>query len=716
MKRENCEFGMNHTSEIGNLAKNNSYFDFVELDKYSCWVAADETTGDDKQIAIMVVHSILKSFRQKPTMSQRELNKYISEARELVVQIKGNRRMNVGLAVVITDYTKAVCIASGNEKIFLFKSMSSMNSEQTIELSANDSDEKDFWIDPSEEDFVFGSLIWKMVKLQDGDVLLLCNAGFWKKVDQYEITNALHGVKEPYMFLYNLKYLLYGKQDPSLVSYTIAAIFAFQVAKPGASRWMKPLAAVVAVLLLLFGIWHYQLLNRFKPASQEEQQASVDNTKQEETIPQTSPASKQAREAIPPPNQQYAEAAQKGDQYVKAQEYVKALEEYNKAVNAVLSGDKTTKSVYRRKADLTQLIIDGDKLAASGASEAALAKYMSAQQKVMEKKDYDTTGLQKRITTTQGILDVKKGIAQGDRELILKNYQVALDEYTRASELAREIAYDTRKLGLEKKIKKAENQLQQEAAEAERLADREKNLENEKLNLKTAPSLKPETTKPLLSKEPSHQPAKSSGNTSSRWAVFDYNARVEPPTGFMEGNNKFLMADFCAVKNGALVMNTMDNPAAGPSYKLAIPSDRTIGFKFTVVARVKVDSEYGMDFDLRAVGLRERIRLLNSGIKLENTGNRSGFIKTADWHTYWITFEVVDAAGTPTLLTKVYVDGASTPVVKSESTTADSNNYFRIGDCSGSNGYSGEIDWIVWKFNETGKPGQMTLPTGFTFK
>ena len=198
-----------------------------------------------------------------------------------------------------------------------------------------------------------------------------------------------------------------------------------------------------------------------------------------------------------------------------------------------------------------------------------------------------------------------------------------------------------------------------------------------------------------------------------KWVAYDYTTKVEPPTGFAEGSSSSSMSSFCKIDNGVLIMDTMSAPTAGPTYRLPVSTTK-VGFKFTVVVRAKANSNIGMDFDFRS-GLRERIKLLNSVIELNTSGNKAD-IKATDWHTYFISYEFIDDAGITKLVTKVYVDGGVAPLIEGKSTTADSASYFRFGDGSGSDGYAGSIDWIMWTFDGAYSPDQVNLPDGFSLK
>ncbi len=203
----------------------------------------------------------------------------------------------------------------------------------------------------------------------------------------------------------------------------------------------------------------------------------------------------------------------------------------------------------------------------------------------------------------------------------------------------------------------------------------------------------------------------SGAAVTPNWVAYDYTTAIEPPTNFVEGTSSAPMADFCKIKDGILEFNTMSNPSAGPTYKLMIPN-AAAGFKFTAVIKAKVDAELGLDFDFRT-GIRERITLGSGAITLANTGKADSSFKTTDWHTYFLSYEITNDGK---LVTKVYLDGATAPLVEGLSTAADSSGYFRFGDGSGSKPYASSIDWIIWTFDGAFSPDQVNLPAGFSLK
>lgn len=198
------------------------------------------------------------------------------------------------------------------------------------------------------------------------------------------------------------------------------------------------------------------------------------------------------------------------------------------------------------------------------------------------------------------------------------------------------------------------------------------------------------------------------GADAQAWKTMNYTEAVEAPVDFAEGNSNYPMASFCKIEDGALLFDSTTDPKATVSYKLLLNTPKD--FKMTFAIRTKVLNEFGLDIDLRG-SVRERIILKNGMIEL-NTSKSSIDFNTSEWHTYLITFENKGI----NLNTKIYVDGATEPVVSGISQKSDNSGYFRFGDGSSGNGYRAAIDWIAWTLDGAFTPDQVTLPEGFSLK
>jgi hypothetical protein len=702
-----CDFQMNYTTETGAGANNNSFFDYVELDDYACWIAADSDSEIGRDIARTIVRSILNNFSDNPTILQREMKQYLLAARELAVKMNGDTAVRVGLAIVATNYSKMLCIATGNERIYHLRRFLQRKAEgggSCFELGVTENDETERLATYSPKQ-IFGLFITKTINLRNDDVILLANSGFWENAAFYEVSDTLQESDESYQFLANLKRLLLRRRKGDLLSYTIVAIYINRI--KGLSGKIKTvIAASLAGFILLAGLVVFKLfIKQNKPASK-----VASGTQVSQTIQKTGLGN-------------YAGYEQNGDNLVQDEEYALALDEYIKAGACEDLKTAGARRTVQSKIAIIQMILDGDQLAATGKFAGALAKYRAAQKAASAIEAYNQAGLQKRTATIRVKLTVNALVAKGNRALADGNYKEALSQYTSAKTLAKNVLYNIAKFGLDAKIAKVKSRLTEEEMLARQEANQTRNDPNEAES--QAEQLPVADESQATFKHP-RQPEKSpeaalkgqeklapKPEFQNGLTVYKYNAKVGPPPGFGEGNRESLMATYCQITDQALVLNTLANRSASPCYRLPFPAIKANGLKFTVVARVKAGSECGWDFDFRGAGFRERVCLLANGIRLECAGRQSGLVRAKEWHTYCMAFEVNPNAN---LLVRVYVDGAEKPAVWGVSTVTDGNNYFRFGDVSGFSGYLGTLEWIAWSFDNAYTPEQISLPGGFVWK
>jgi hypothetical protein len=443
MRKEQSDFQMNYTTETGSLAKNSSCFDFVELDDFACWIAADINTETDQEIANIIVRSILRQFTNNPTIAQQEIKQYIINAQELVVNVCENTSIKVGLAIIVTDYSKILCIATGNERLYHLRRQLQLGDDaaQVLELGAADSDGSDRLDDYADQNAIFGLFIAKTIVLHDGDVVLIGNSGFWENAGLEDISDALQGINESFMFLYNLKELVLRKQAESMINYTVVAIFINRVYKNSLIDYLKTAIAVTVVMLFMIGLFVFKPF--VKPHGQTVELA------------QSSPATQAARSD----QNMVALYEQAGDNFVKLEEYLKASVEFNKAISCAGLKETAARNRIQKKLVITQMIIAADQLATEEKFAAALAKYEAAKKAASKGHTYDLSGLQKRAATAQVKLIVNAMVAAGDRDVTKRNFKAALDQYISAKALAKNAHYDTAKLGLKRKILKIKAKL-----------------------------------------------------------------------------------------------------------------------------------------------------------------------------------------------------------------------------------------------------------------
>ncbi len=113
----------------------------------------------------------------------------------------------------------------------------------------------------------FKPFVSKKMKLLDGDVLVLCTAGFWEDVNEIEMADALEDTKDPEQYTDLLEEVLLSRQRKVVNNYTIATIFAnkvYQETNKKKMKYIKMIAAALIVALVVGGAVLF-FIKRSKP-------------------------------------------------------------------------------------------------------------------------------------------------------------------------------------------------------------------------------------------------------------------------------------------------------------------------------------------------------------------------------------------------------------------------------------------------------------------
>jgi len=199
---------------------------------------------------------------------------------------------------------------------------------------------------------------------------------------------------------------------------------------------------------------------------------------------------------------------------------------------------------------------------------------------------------------------------------------------------------------------------------------------------------------------------------SLTWNVYDWTTNVEPPTDWVAQN---YMNNYCTIQDGILIFDTTYSVGITSDYRYNFSSSVDTGFTMTIVFKAKGEAgttyrSWTFDFQNKYRGGLEitpsGIRLLNGTSTLTSTTTITG----SDWHTYYLTFEVVSDG----INANLYIDGESTPTLSGKITSTTNNTYMRLGDTSSTASYKGYIDWIFWTFDCAEPPSIVPLPPGYT--
>ncbi|MDM5249169.1 MULTISPECIES: serine/threonine protein phosphatase [unclassified Lysinibacillus] len=426
MRKENSNFKTSFLSEAGSFLQNKDYFAYTELDDVACWVAVKGLDSDQEiSSAELAVKAILEKFMEKPSMSRRSIKKYIRYAQNILQNQSLRVRLKASIVMVVSDYSKMIVAVAGNSRLYHFRNgtLSFKSTDQSLaqELVSNRNRSLDISQHEERTNLLnylgkpndFQPFVSKKMKLMDGDVLVLCTAGFWEDVGEIEMADALEDVKEPEQYTDLLEEVLLSRQRKVVNNYTIAAIFVNKVYQETNKKKMKYIkmiaAALIVTLIVGGGAIYYQAKQGKKMA-----ELTVEMKDHEKS----------------------------GNLYFQDGNYEKALLEYSEGRNAAKKlNDPIHRNLLAKKLRITELIINGDKLAEEGKFNEALEQYEKAKKEGKLIDDFGKEAIEQRIANMDTIVQIAEAVKDGDFRFESEDYNGALAAYQKARKKALTIAY-----------------------------------------------------------------------------------------------------------------------------------------------------------------------------------------------------------------------------------------------------------------------------------
>lgn len=239
-------FVTSFVSEKGDNSKNNSYFSYVELDDFGCWLVVD---GDNKgifkeQIASYIGESIIESFIANPTIKRRELEKMLISIHKKYrnMQLKESKDSesytSCSIAMVVTDYTKVNLLNIGNTRygllrnnVFMKKSCDDSLAYLQYEAGNILYDEIRFRKDKNILTQRFGIdrgikiSISESFQLKPKDKILLCTQGAWENLSDEDIEIISESSERVGKFVGTLVNQMKKSCFHKLNNYTICGIY-----------------------------------------------------------------------------------------------------------------------------------------------------------------------------------------------------------------------------------------------------------------------------------------------------------------------------------------------------------------------------------------------------------------------------------------------------------------------------------------------------------
>ncbi len=240
MRKQNSEFLTAFTSEASKDIKNTDYFGFVELDDFACYVIAD---GIDDQLealsAKLAVTAATSAFLEAPSMSRRAIKRCLRAANRALLEARSKTSLKASIIIVLTNYVKLRYGQAGNIRLRLYRNgflqYQTTDQSLTMDMVREEKVSQDkvaahlernnlYTFLGQEKDF--HPVVSKKLKLTNADVLALYTRGVWEHVDEGEIRDAVaEASKEPQETVNSIEDMLLSRQPENLNKYTLAVIF-----------------------------------------------------------------------------------------------------------------------------------------------------------------------------------------------------------------------------------------------------------------------------------------------------------------------------------------------------------------------------------------------------------------------------------------------------------------------------------------------------------
>lgn len=426
MRKENSDFKTSFLSEAGSFLQNKDYFAYTELDDVACWVAVKGLDSDQEiSSAELAVKAILEKFMEKPSMSRRSIKKYLRNAQAILQAQSLRVRLKASIVMVVSDYSKMIVAVAGNSRLYHFRNgtLSYKTTDQSLAQEIVNSRNRSLDISQHEErsnllNYLgkpedFKPFVSKKMKLLDGDVLVLCTAGFWEDVNEIEMADALEDAKDPEQYTDLLEEVLLSRQRKVVNNYTIATVFANKVYQETNKKKMKYIKMIAAALIVALVVGGSTLFYQAKQAK------------------------KMAELTV-----EMKDHEKSGNLYFQDGNYEKALLEYSEGRNAAKKlKDPIHRNLLAKKLRITDLILNGDKSAEEGKFTDALEQYEKAKKEGKLIKNFGKEATEQRIANMDTIVQISEAVKDGDFRFEAEDYNGALETYEKARKKALTISY-----------------------------------------------------------------------------------------------------------------------------------------------------------------------------------------------------------------------------------------------------------------------------------
>ena len=376
MSDMSVDFKSSFLADSGIFVKDKGAHVYLQLENFACWAVADRLEfNETKESARLALEQFSADFNRNPTLNRRTLRKYLVNAHNPLIRESEGQILKASLVLLVTDYASIIWAVCGNARLyffrdgqFIFRSQDQSTVEELMEwgnvteYENQTRDEQPYLTNFLGKQSGFTPFISKKYKLRDGDVMLLCNSGFWENMRYDEMNQVLSTTGNPRDLLIGLQERLKQKQALVLNNYVIGAVYANQVlARPNLvcnEMLGKVIAACMAAGLLVGGgFFIYRTATAYRLQKQIEAERMY--------------RAEQKRLVL--------EYETRGDDLSKKGDFIAAASEYNRAINALRNYEDQVKlEILRNKYQIAMMIHEGDTLANNLQYQQALERYSAA--------------------------------------------------------------------------------------------------------------------------------------------------------------------------------------------------------------------------------------------------------------------------------------------------------------------------------------------------
>ena len=269
MRKDNATFITKFISEAGSYLINSDYFAFVELKDYACYVIADGIDIDEKkESAKLAITTVITKFSENPGMSSGKLKQYMKAAHQTLLEEAEEMRLEVSMAILLTDYKKAMWAHAGNCRLYWMRNGNIKVATKDTSLTQKMVDDEELAIDQlayhEERNNLytylgqpgrFTPVISGKKILEDGDILMLMTRGVWENIGDAELIDAIDGVSKAEDVCTGLEDVILSQRMDVIENYTIATVFVNKIYKnPNAGKYKKWIKIGVSIVVALLTI------------------------------------------------------------------------------------------------------------------------------------------------------------------------------------------------------------------------------------------------------------------------------------------------------------------------------------------------------------------------------------------------------------------------------------------------------------------------------